>query len=151
MGEVFLMLANIRNVEYFLNQGVADWSFLNDVFRNKLVKVGDTDGIVEIGGHILVLEKKTLDVMLNQGQRIMYERTSRVGSHTTFVIWYDENDKPEKVMAYFSRALPYKNDTRMYFDVGEEGVIRLVQEWERLAAGYPKVEIERLSFAVAAD
>jgi len=58
----------------------------DDCFRGK-IRMGDVDGIVEMGGHFLMLEWKSKHrAMLDIGQRIMYERITRSDRFTVIVV-----------------------------------------------------------------
>lgn len=125
------MLGNIRNLEHFSEQ-IADWSFLNGVFSNPKIKVGDADGMTERAGNLLILEKKSHDAVLNTGQRVMYENLQKVGSATTMVIWYEANEPT------YMKVFHANGETRSYV-VDEDEVRKHVRRWEDWAKSHPKL------------
>lgn len=56
-----------------------------DCFPGK-INFTDVDGIVEINGHVLMLEWKPAPVDLPTGQRIMFEHLTADGSHAVIVV-----------------------------------------------------------------
>ena len=67
---------NCDDGDRYLRQ-LPDWSPFNDCFPRG-IRIGDVDGIVEIGGRFLMLEwKGSKDVSLPNGQRKLLQRFGR--------------------------------------------------------------------------
>lgn len=69
---------------YIKNQ-TPDWGFADNAFSGR-IKIGDIDGIVEVNGHILILEWKGGEAKVPPGQDIMFKKASQHSYITVFVI-----------------------------------------------------------------
>lgn len=117
----------IRNLEYYV-ENLWDWTFLDDCFGDTHIKVGDQDGFVERKGKFLVIECKSHDDIIPQGQEIMFNSMIRTGLFTVLVIWGEKN-RPERC-----RLLTKKGEF-VYLDADLERIKKIVQEWFRYANG----------------
>jgi hypothetical protein len=83
-------VSNIRNEAHYL-EASADWSFLNGCFGNDAIRVADVDGAVEINGHTLFFEWKTLRGYVSGGVGRMFDTWSARGDYV-LVLWGPKGD-----------------------------------------------------------
>ena len=65
------------------------------------INFGDVDGIVEINGHFLDLEWKPAVVKLNTGQRILFERLTKLAPFTVFMVAGDAETMEVDALAQY--------------------------------------------------
>lgn len=125
--------SNLRNVDTFLSK-TPDWSWLNGIFTNKKIKVGDMDGWTERAGHLLMLEVKSPGASIPLGQDIGFRNLSQSGTATIIVLW-GNNDEYTKMRVYTANG-KYK----AYDDIDNEFVVNVLQQWERWAIKNSKLK-----------
>ena len=62
-----------------------DWTPYNDCFPRS-IRIGDVDGMVEIGSHFLFLEAKPPGKMPTRGQQYAFERLVNLSDRITYVV-----------------------------------------------------------------
>ena len=62
---------NIRSVVSYL-RSMPDWTEFNSCFEPSKIRISDIDGIVERKGEFLVLDMKSPQVPMSQGQMMLY-------------------------------------------------------------------------------
>jgi len=72
-----------------------DWGFLDNCFSGK-IKVTDIDGFVERKGKFLLLETKSPNSSIPDGQQITFDALRKTSLFTIFVIW-GIPDNPERI------------------------------------------------------
>lgn len=87
----------IQNDEAFL-AGLWDWAIVGRCFGGKIVPT-DIDGIVERNGHFLVIEAKSKDARVPNGQAIMFSRLTALKEFTVVIVWGDKNN-PVKMQVW---------------------------------------------------
>lgn len=108
-------------------------SFFDDCFPGR-IGMGDIDGIVEINGHVLIMEWKSNDAPLPTGQRILFERLTRISSEITVVIVVGDSDTMEvKGMTVFSNGRPSPNEK-----IGTDALKERFKRWTTRAQGFRK-------------
>ena len=71
-----------------------DWTPLNDCFPRAGIRVGDIDGMVEVGGHFLFMEWKPPRVTIPEGQMKALTRLSRLPRVTVLILWGQTTAEP---------------------------------------------------------
>lgn len=89
----------------YIKTQTPDWGFLDSSFSNK-IRVGDIDGIVEANGHLLILEWKGFVGDIPAGQRIMFEKITKINKIIVFVVSGDPIETiPIHIKIYSGGAL----------------------------------------------
>ena len=80
----------IVNMDHYMSN-IWDWGFLNRCFGNTNIRVTDIDGMVERKGKFLVIETKSHDAPIPEGQKRMFEAMKNNSAFTVLIIWGDKN------------------------------------------------------------
>ena len=136
-------IGNIRNVASYIDN-LWDWSLFNDCLPGN-IRIGDVDGAVEIGGHLLLLEggndgkNGRPRKPLNQGQTIMFNRiTPRPKSVTVHVHWGTPHSGP------VTEAMIYQDSEEQHLkNYSVDQMRRFIQRWSDKANGRELTDCER--------
>jgi len=85
----------IRDLKKY-TESLWDWGFLDGCFKRN-IKVTDIDGLVEAGGRFLLLEAKSSNAPIPDGQRFAFEALVKTGLWTVLVMWGKPNE-PESYL-----------------------------------------------------
>ena len=120
---------NCENNGCYVKTQTPDWSFLDGVFDNENIKVGDIDGAVEINGYLLILEWKGLQKQgIPTGQSLMFNRITKRSDIMVFVITGDpKTSVPESLVIF------HKGEILDDLVVDTEYLKKLVKAWETKA------------------
>ena len=100
------------------------------------ISFGDVDGIVEIGGNVLLLEwKSASNGTLSRGQAIMHERLTTLCPITVFVVVGDPETMVVQEMGaiYHGARVPAEGLTAVTLD----GLKARVRAWAKWAVEHP--------------
>ena len=122
-------MSNIHNEAHYL-EASADWSFLNGCFGNDAIRVADVDGAVEINGHTLFFEWKTLQGHVSGGVGRMFD-TWRARGDNILILWGPKGD-PQ-----FWRRWPRKGEVSLKKPCTIPMVQALVEKWAKWARESP--------------
>ena len=120
-------MANIRDKDAFWD-GVWDWAMLDGCFGNSNIRPTDLDGFVERNGQFLVLEAKSPNAEIPEGQRRTFEELRRTGLFTIVIVWGPKN-RPQSM-----QVLTKQNDYP--YEKADKQTLRNVVAW-----WYEKVNI----------
>ena len=99
---------------------ITDWGkILEGANLPRGIQPSDIDGILEVSGHFLVLEKKNPNEATSEGQRIMLDAFSRI-THFTVIEVVHGKDGVEEVYDY---------KTRLRRDTNPAKFIEAVEKW----------------------
>ena len=92
----------IRDPNAYLRR-ILDFSLYDDVFSHG-IGFTDIDGAVERNGIFLILEDKSLDATIPQGQLVFYKQLHRLGQGKILIIFQygRTTDKPEYIRVIFT-------------------------------------------------
>jgi hypothetical protein len=90
------------------------------------IAMSDVDGITEINGHFLLLEWKVSKDCITTGQRILYERLTRLGSHlfTVYVVAGDAETMEVEALKVFSNGKGLE-----WQDRSKETLLASIRKW----------------------
>lgn len=99
---------------------------MDGCFGNTKVRASDLDGIVSHASrHFLVLETKSPNVEVPDGQAILFERQLAAGNYTLFLVW-GRNNMPERIV-----VCREDGSVEDYPEADLETLRRLVAAWWR--------------------
>lgn len=79
-----------------------DWAILDGCFGTSNIHPTDMDGLVERKGKFLLIETKSPNKAVPEGQAIMFNHLLKTGVFTIIVVW-GETDKPEYLLVWGSK------------------------------------------------
>lgn len=94
------------------------------------IAFSDVDGVVEINGYGLFLEWKSFEGNIPIGQRIMYERFTKTGQFTAFVINGDA-----ETMIVESMAIYWKGRFKGWQEADLDALKEHIKRWSQWAQG----------------
>ena len=119
-------------------QHMWDWSSLNSSLPRS-IRLSDLDGIVEIGGHFLVIESKSANGALSTGQRIALERLSWLPEMTVIVL-----QGPDGMRSVNQIQVCKNGAFGLAQSITHDEVAARVKRWaDRHAGVYPKYQHRR--------
>ena len=90
-----------------------DWSCLVGCFGDSKVMPSDIDGIIEAGGHFLLIETKSPGVEIPRGQQRMFDALVKTGYFTVIVVWgYQSTPEVMQIWGKTERKPADLNDLR---------------------------------------
>jgi len=113
----------------YIKTQTPDWGFLDSSFTNK-IRVGDIDGIVEANGHLLILEWKSFIGDIPTGQRIMFEKITKINKIIVFVVSGDPIETVPVHIKIYSSGRLVANES-----CDSDKLKRYCSAWERKARG----------------
>jgi len=99
------------------------------------IGMGDLDGIVEVGGHFLVLEWKSVEKDIPRGQDIMYKRMTVNPDYTVVVVCGDAETMTVK--SYIRYRHGERRGTGDWEPITFKQLFELFRSWATLSAATP--------------
>lgn len=88
------------------------------------IAMGDVDGLIELGGHFLMLEWKMPGAPVPRAQEMVYERITAWDRFTVIVVWGDA-----ETMDVTSYAIYRKTKRRETGTIDLQGLIERIKGW----------------------
>jgi hypothetical protein len=129
---------NLRMTDEQLAVRMWDWTFLNDAFPplkyGHRMRIGDVDGMVEIGGHFLFIEVKAAGAKYPTAQRIAYERLVQLGRGRVTVIYLYGDYETNQVVEWERIGYTVKNEMFIKkYQGNNDDFLALVSRWNEYA------------------
>jgi hypothetical protein len=98
-----------------------DWAILRGCCPRG-IEPTDVDGLIEIGGHFLLLEWKRPGAGLTTGQHLTFEALRRTGYFTVLVIWGIAR-QPQEILVFAPQGIRPRRSCDLF------GLQEKVSEW----------------------